>query len=332
MSTKPGSVSTTVAGPAEGARAAFWFRIALALAGLAAVVAIVRHVGVAAIVEALRPAFRWLPVLCALELGRMACETLASRLAFGSVAGRIPRATLFRAHVIGMSLGALAPAPRVVNETIKVGLLAPFVGVAAATSVGFINQAATLISVGLFSIPCGLAVLALGGASVWFWASLVHAVVLVGTGLLLQAATRADAPGRFLVARFPALAERAAAFREHASETGLWAAGPTAAMMLGRCVQVVQYGIAARAVGIDAGILRAMAATGVNLLAAAVGVLVPGGLGATDGAFTLAADMLGTTAARATSLGLLMRCMAIVWVPIGSAVALFGPRAGARTQ
>jgi hypothetical protein len=309
-----------------GSRGALAFRVALAAAGLLALIAIIHHVGARAVWGTLRSAVRWLPLLCALELARMACETLASHVAFGSVASRIPRATLFRAHVIGISLGALAPAPRVVNETIKVGLLAPHVGVAAATSVGFINQAATLISVGLFSIPCGLAILALGGAGVWFWASLVHAFVLVATGLALQAATRADAPGRWLVARFPKLAERAAAFRDHASETGLWARGPVAAMMLGRSVQVVQYGVAAYAVGIDAGVLRAMAAMGVSLLAAAVGVMVPGGLGATDGAFTLAADMLSTTVTKATSLSLLMRCMAIAWVGLGSVVALAGPR------
>jgi hypothetical protein len=309
---------------AGGPRAVTWFRIALGVAGIVLLVALVRHVGAEVILAALRPAVRWLPILCALELARIACETLGSYLAFGSLASRIPRATLFRAHVIGISLASLAPAPRVVNEAIKVGLIAPFVGAPAATSVGFINQAATLIAVGLFSIPCGAAILALQrpGAPVWVWASLVHAAVLVATGLGLQAVTRADAPGRLLARTLPKLAARAEAFRELASETGLWAAGPTCALMLGRCVQVVQLGVAARAVGIDAGILGAMAAEGVHLLASAVGVLVPGGLGTTDGAFTLAADVLSTTPARATSLALLMRCVQIIWVPIGSAVAL----------
>jgi uncharacterized membrane protein YbhN (UPF0104 family) len=69
-----------------------------------------------------------------------------------------------------------------------------------------------------------------------------------------------------------------------------------------------------------------MAAEGVHLLASAVGVLVPGGLGTTDGAFTLAADLLATTGARATSLALLMRCVQILWVPIGSAAALLRGR------
>ena len=42
----------------------------------------------------------------------------------------------------------------------------------------------------------------------------------------------------------------------------------------------------------------------------------------TEGAFTLAADLLNTTVARATATALLMRCMQLLWVLIGSLVAL----------
>ena len=306
-----------------------WFRVALGVAGLIVLGVIVQRVGLSAIAETLGPALRWLPLVCALDVVRMAFESLASYLAFGSLGARIPRLTLFRAHVIGQSLSSLAPAPRVVNEAIKATLLTPFVGSAAATSVGFINQAATMIAVGVFSLPCAAAVLALSGFSLWFWALLVHAVVLVASGLTFSAVTRADAPARWLVARFPKLAPRATAFRAHASETGLWAGGPTAALIGSRCVQVVQYGIGAHAVGIDADVLRALAAQGVNLVASAVGVFVPAGLGTTDGAFTLAAGMLATTVARATSLALLMRCVQLVWLLLGSVVAFLGSRRGA---
>src|SRR5258706_769809 len=103
----------------RSSRASIVFRMVLAAGGLVLLVVIVRRVGVDAILETLRPAWQWLPVLCAFELVRMACETLSSRIAYGSLASRIPLGTLFRAHVIGQSLASLAPAPRVVNETIK---------------------------------------------------------------------------------------------------------------------------------------------------------------------------------------------------------------------
>lgn len=299
-----------------------WIRVALGVIGLGVLVAIVRHIGVSVIVETLRPALRWLPLIGALEVLRVASETASSWSALGKLARRIPKAVLFRAHLLGHGLGNLAPAPRVVNETIKATMVAPFVGVPAATSVGFINQAATLLAVGIFSVPCGVAIFALTGPSVWFWASMVHAVVLVGTGVALQAAARAHGPGRWLSLRLPRFAERAAQFREHTLETSLLAPGPTAGLLGSRVVQTLQYGIGAYAVGIDAGVARALAAEGLQLIASAVGVMVPAGVGAQDGAFSLAAEMLGTTVARATSLALLMRCNQLLWLLIASAVAL----------
>lgn len=306
----------------------FWFRIALAIGGLVALVLIVRSVGLEAIVTTLKPALWWLPLICLLELARMGCDTVSSALAFGPLAKRIPKLTLLRAHVIGQSLSALAPAPRVVNESIKIGLVTPYVGATAATSVGFVNQAATLIAGGLFSIPCGAAMYALGGKSFWLWAAAAHGVVLVASGVVIRAVTRADALGRFIERKFPRFASRIAAFREQNAQVGFFAAGPSSALFVGRVFQTVQYGIAAHAVGIKVGVLGALATEGVSLIATAVGVLVPGGLGTTDGAFTLAAGLLSTTVARAASLALLMRCMQITWVPIGAALALVrGPRA-----
>jgi len=194
-----------------GRSAAFiWFRILLGIVGLGVVAALVRHAGTRVVLATLRDALPWLPLLCALESGRILCEAAASHLAFGPLATRMPRATLLRAHVIGHSLGAVAPAPSVVNETIKATLFAPYVGAGPAACVAFINQAATFLAVGLSSIPCGLAILALDGASLWFWACAVHTVVLVGLGLGL----RASGFGPDGVGRDPAMAVCAFAFAD----------------------------------------------------------------------------------------------------------------------
>jgi len=301
-------------------------RLLFGVLGLCALGFIVWRTGARAIVQALGPALVYLPALAALELLRAVAESCATYLALGTRARAVPRLTLLRAHVIGASLSALAPAPRVVNESIKATFFVPYVGAPAATSVGFINQAATLSGVGVFSVPCAMAVFVTGGASVWFWAIAVHAVVLVVSGLALRGATRASGIGRLLARRFPSFAERTAAFQEHAAQGSVWSVGPTVALVVGRAVQMAQYGIAARAVGIDAGVLQALAAEGVALVAGSVGVLVPGGVGTTDGAFTMAAGMLGTTAVRATSLALLMRCMQLVWLLVGSLLALLPAR------
>lgn len=300
-----------------------WLRLLLGVGGLVLLAGIVRHVGVDIVVSTLGPALPWLPVLAFIELVRIGFMTIGSYLAFGSLAPHIPKWTLFRAHVLGHSLSSVVPAPTVFNESIKATLIAPHTGAGPAAAVGVTNQAAVWMSNGLLSIFCGLAILALQGwGSIWFVACVIHTVVLLASGVGLQMVTRADAPGRWLARRVPSFATRAAEFREHARGIRLGARGPTEMLFISRCLQMLQYFVAARAVGIDVGLLRVAAAEGVHLVAIAVGVLVPGGLGTTEGAFTLATDLLGTTAARATTLALLMRCMQIVWVFLGSVVAI----------
>jgi hypothetical protein len=311
-------------GAPNAAKSRAWPRLLLGIGGLVLLAGIVRHVGVDVVVSTLGPALPWLPVIAFIELVRIGCMTVGSYLAFGALASRIPRWTLFRAHVLGHTLSSVVPAPTVWNETIKATLITPFTGSGPAAAVGVTNQAAVWMSNGLLSIFCGLAILALEGwGSVWFYACVVHTVVLLASGVALQMVMRADAPGRWLARRVPSLATRAGEFRQHARGIRLGARGPTEMLFIGRCLQMLQYFVAARAIGIDVGLLRVAAAEGVHLVAMAVGVLVPGGLGTTEGAFTLANDLLGTTAARATALALLMRCMQIVWVLLGSIVALF---------
>lgn len=298
-------------------------RLLLGVGGLTLLAAIVHHVGLDVILATLGPALPWLPVLAFIELVRMGLMAIGSYLAFGSLAPRIPKWTLFRAHILGHSLGSAAPAPTVFQETIKATLVAPYTGSGPAAAVGVTNQAAVWMSNGLISIPCALAIVALLGAgSPWFYACLVHAVVLLVCGIALQMVMRADAPGRWLARRLPNLATRAAEFREHARGIRLGARGPTEMLFVGRLLQMLQYYVAARAVGIDVGLVRVAAVEGVHLVAIAVGVLVPGGLGTTEGVFTLATDVLATTVARATSLALLMRCLQIVWVFLGSVLAI----------
>lgn len=300
-----------------------WLRLLLGVGGLVLLAAIVRHVGVDVVVATLEPALPWLPVLAFMELLRIACETMASYVAFGALGPRIPRWTLFRAHVLGHSLSNVVPAPTVFNETIKATLIAPHTGAGPAAAVGVTNQVATFMSNGLMSFASSFAVLALlGSRSIWFTACLANAAGLLVSGVVLQLVMRADAPGRWLARRFPDLATRAAEFRVHARGIRLGARGTTELLFVGRCIQMLQYGVAARAVGIDVGALRILAAEGVHLVAMAVAVLVPGGFGTTEGAFTLAADVLGTTAAKATTVALLMRCMQLVWVFLASVVAI----------
>ncbi|MFO0612150.1 MAG: lysylphosphatidylglycerol synthase transmembrane domain-containing protein [Polyangiaceae bacterium] len=295
-----------------------WVRLGFGVAGLIGLGALVASVGPRVILDTLEPALAWVPLIGALELGRIGSETLATWIALGEERSKIPRIALFRATLVGHAIANLAPAPRVVNETIKGTVVAPHVGVAAATSAGITMQAATLSCVGLFSIPCGIAIHLLGGASVWFWASMIHATSMIATGVAIRAVARAKGLGRWLAKRFPRLGSTPTDVSEHNARSSVWGFGPTLALFGNRTTQVIQLAIAAHAVGIDTNFARALAAQGVNLVAAAVGVMVPGGFGTTDTAFTLAAELLGTTVVKATAMALLMRCIQFIWLFIGS--------------
>ncbi len=312
------------------ARLGFWLRSALGVVGLGALVWLVHNAGPRAVLAVMREGIAWLPLMVVLELCRIGCESVGCYLAFGERARDIPRLTLFRANLLGQSLSNFAPAPRLVNETVKASVIAPYTGVAAAAAVGFTLQAATLIAIGFFSIPCGVAIYLLEGRSLWMWAMVVHGVVLVASGVGLRLAARAEGIGRWVARVFPRTSSGTAAFAGQARSVGVLALGPALALTGNRVFQVLQFLVAGRAVGIDAGLVHAFAVQGVNLVASAVGVLVPGGLGTTDGAFALSATMLGTTLERATSLALMVRCNQLIWLLIGSITLFVGGRSSRR--
>jgi hypothetical protein len=63
--------------------------------------------------------------------------------------------------------------------------------------------------------------------------------------------------------------------------------------------------------------LAALAVQGLNLVAAAVGVMVPGQLGSAEAIFALAADALGSTPAQAVSIALLAHTVSLAFAGMG---------------
>ena len=233
-----------------------WLRVALGLAGLAVLVAIVRGVGVRILLDTLRPALLWLPVLCVIEVARVACETVGSYAAFGSLAPRIPRATLFRAHVIANGVGARARAARRRRGDDQGGA-ARAVRRRCGRDVGRLHQPGRDAPRRRAPVdPLRRGSLRRERLVSSAWASAIHAVAIGGSGLALQAAyarRRARSMARQarpLLRRPPDGRPRARAL-----ETA-WGRrtdrGPPRSAF-----QTLQYGIAARAVGIDAGGVRA---------------------------------------------------------------------------
>lgn len=299
-----------------------WLRLAVGAAGLVAVSLLVRAVGLDEVLAVVRPALAWLPLVILIEALRIATDVVATHFALGSRARLVPRSSLVRATLVGQAVLGIAPAPRAVCEATKATLLAPYVGAASAGAMGAINQSATLIAVGVFSIPCAFASWALSGLSTVTLALMVHTVVLVASGLSLRVAARARGASRFLSRRFPKLGRGAEVFVEAGREVDLFAIKPLAATIVGRMLQTAQYAVLALAVGLDPTGVRALAVQGVSMIGSAVGAFVPAQIGAADGAFALAASALDTTVAKAMSISLLAHATRPFWLAVGSLVVV----------
>jgi hypothetical protein len=103
---------------------------------------------------------------------------------------------------------------------------------------------------------------------------------------------------------------------------------PLAALVAGRAIQVLQLGLLAHAVGADASLPGALIAQGVNLVAMAAGALVPAQVGATEGAFALAAGAMRATVADAVVIALATHLVQLVFVVLGSVAPLCWPSPG----
>ncbi|MCE9673111.1 flippase-like domain-containing protein [Myxococcus stipitatus] len=293
-----------------------------AVAGLGMLALLVRKVGPRELGDVLLDAAPWLPWVALLEVGRQGMDALATRSAYGPSADQVPMRELMRAQLIGTAVSSMAPAGRAAAEATKAALLAPYLGGARATAAAATSQSASLAAGGLISFPCAAASFLLTGWSAFTLAMLGHGVVLVLACAGVRACMRARRPCDWLASRSARWSQHTAQFRASACHGPLLPRGPMLAFLGSRMLQVVQYGVLTHAVGIDTSAVQALFSQGLYLCALAVGSLVPGQVGVSDGAFALAAGVLDTTAARAMSVALLNHLVQLVFVAAGALTPL----------
>ena len=293
-----------------GARVVAVLRPAFAVLGVALLVLLVQHVGAEELGRVMARAAPWLPLVLLLEVARLCLDAVATWVAYGSRAREVPFRCMLRAQLISAAVSSVAPAGRAAGEAAKAALLCRYTEGATALAAAATSQAASLVSGGLISIPCALAAYLLTGAS-WLTLALgMHALALVLAGLGMRAGMRAR------------WAPRTHLFQELPRDGALLPARPLVATLLGRLLQVVQYGTLAVAVGIDTSAVEALVAQGLHLVSMAVGSLVPGRFGVSDGAFALSASAFGTTTAKAMSIALLAHGLQVLLVLVGSLTPL----------
>ena len=303
-------------------RVAGWLRPVFALAGLGMLALLVRKAGARELGAVLVDAAAWLPWVVVLELGRQCMDALATRYSYGAAAERVPLPVLARAQLIGTAVSSMAPAGRAAAEATKAALLMPHMGGGTATAAAATSQSASLAAGGFISFPCALASYLLTGMSLFTVAMLVHGVVLVALSAGVRACIRSKRTGAWLMRRCQRWAPQAEQFQATARSGSLLPWGPTLCFLGSRVLQVGQYAVLTHAVGIDTSLVQALFSQGLYLCALAVGSLVPGQVGVSDGAFALAAGVLDTTAARAMSVALLGHVVQLIFVVAGALTPL----------
>jgi uncharacterized membrane protein YbhN (UPF0104 family) len=299
--------------------------------GLGALGLLVRSVGVGGLVTALRTSARWLPVLFAIQAARVALEAATTFAISERVRQRVRLPALARVHVVGNAVAMVMPAGRAAAEAVKAAMLSRFVGAPDAAAIGATNQSMAMLGSVLIAVPCTLAALALTGLSAITLGLLALTVVSAALLAVLQVAVRRREIGGFFLRRVTHMEQATEAFRDAIARIPVFPPAAVATSLAGRALNVVELGVLLHAVGGRHGPAEALLALGVNMLGGSVGDFVPGQLGATDGAFALAAPSLGLAVADGVAMAMTLHLLQITWALLGWTLPLWwkaGPAGG----
>jgi hypothetical protein len=300
-------------------------RITFGLVGAGAAALLIRGVGASQLLAILQRSAPWVPLLLAIEAARIGCEVATTAILSRRVRERVPAGELLRIHLTGYAASVFLPAGRAVCEAIKAAALAPRVGGAHAAALGATSQSLALLGgVIIGTLGVVAAYLTAGFSPVTGAVALYVLTAAVGFAAV-QIACRRRSIGGFFGRRFAGLRAASASFHEALGEIPVVPRAALAVVVFERALQALEIGIAIHAVGGAFGLRLSFLAQGVSLVGGSLGDLIPGQLGAVDGAFALAAPLLGITSAAGVAVAVLVRCAQLAWMAVGIA-ASFGSR------
>jgi hypothetical protein len=280
--------------------------LAMAL-GLGLLAFLVQQVDARRVWQVLVGSGAWLPLLAALEALLLVTDSAAFAALLASNEP-IPTRGWLRSSAGSYLCLVLLPAGRALGEAARAVLATPYAGARRAATASTELQAVALIADGIVSLACAWVVFSTVGSAQHLASALLGTCGLVTlSGALLLYLVRAPGAGQWLLGRFPRLTryfpEGARGPTGSAWKAALWS-------VLGRALQVLQYGLAIRAVGGAFGLESAFIAQGIHMVGATVGVAMPNQIGVADGAYVIFANALGFAGDPARALGamLAVRC------------------------
>jgi hypothetical protein len=144
--------------------------------------------------------------------------------------------------------------------------------------------------------------------------------------MVIQLSSRRPELARWAGRISPRAGKALAAFHTAVHAHPMFPPAPIAVASLGRLLQLAQLGLLAWGVGAGLGLRPTLLVTGVHLVGTAAGDLVPAQVGATDGAFVLAAEALRVPLAAALTIPLLVHAVQIGWAAVSVVAMAVRPR------
>lgn len=314
----------------------------LFVGGVGLVVWLVRGVGVDRVLAVFRENWAWIPVVALLEMMFVSMDLVSLRVLLGPSARRVSLSLWVRSTAVAYASTILLPAGRAAGEAGRAATISPSVGAADAVAACSRLQACFLLAnacVSTLIVSVLVTQGRLGRTLMPLLLGNAAACTAIGGGILLLLANGGVADWiKRKLRRFEA-GKEAGTLRPSRRQVA-FAVG---SCLVGRLFQTAQYGVALHAVGGHATPVTAFATQGTHLVGAAIGDLVPGQVGVTEGAFRAFAEMLGLGAdparalsialvARVAQLGLAMACVVTAAVMSGASrkPAAADPPAGPR--
>lgn len=309
-------------------RARIAAHVALAVLGVGGTVWLVDHVGLDRLSVAIRGSVPWFLAVVALEGLRVVLDALATHLlyvgaAHGDDEPNAPAGVLLRSQLAAYPVVLLFPAGRAAGEAVKATLLGPYVGLGRAAAAAIWSQSLTLACGFAISLPC-LAVAAFrwGFTHPLTIAIGVQGLTAIGLSTVIALAARTPQVGQALHRVSSRLGVAAGVAQKSVLALG-WPVAPFCAMFANRVLLAAQLVVLTVGLGLGNG-WDGLLVLGAHLVGAAAGDLIPGQLGATEGALALAADALAISVESAVAVALLFHASQLAWALFGALATLIG--------
>ena len=307
----------------------------LAAIGVVLMGYLIRKIGVDNLLNAVKNAWVFLPFIVFLDITWQLGEVLSYRCIIGKEVKRIPIKECIRMQMAAYAVLTLVPTGRIGAEVARAALIRKYLSYGTTGAAATLTQAVSLFANAVVSILCVVAVWHMAGEwSTLAWLVLGNAGICTIGGLAIIVISRKSKIGERLTRWIPALGTSIQSMDEamQVPVSRLLKAGSYC--LAARLGQTLQYGLMFAAVGGPIGLTPAFVSQGIHLVSAAMGDIIPNGVGIMEAIYTANAASLGFADApeRAIAIPLLARASQVVMLTLafsGIAILRRGTRAAA---